>query len=116
MASVKNAKPSSENGIPMMGPAASMNSGQRSPSSKESTVPDTAPTANRIAVPLAHRLASSRQMGSPVFCHRRSASTMSTGMPIPTTAKTMWKASDIAIWDLAASRSDIQHPRQTPAG
>ena len=97
MASVKKANPSSENGIPMMGPACSMNAGQRSPSSKESTVPETAPTAKRIAVPLDQRLASSRQSGSPVFCQRRSASTMSTGMPIPTTAKMIWKARDIAI-------------------
>ena len=38
--------------------------GHSSPSSKDSTVPDTAPTANRIAVPLAQRLASSRSTGS----------------------------------------------------
>jgi hypothetical protein len=36
-------------------------------------------------------------MGSPVLRHRRSARTMSTGMPIPTTAKMMWNASDMAI-------------------
>ena len=57
IASVKNANPSSENGIPMIGPANSMNRGHRSPSSNDSTVPDTAPTANRIAVPFAQRLA-----------------------------------------------------------
>ena len=28
-------------------------------------------------------------------------------MPMPTTAKMMWKASDIAIWERAASRSDM---------
>ena len=44
MASVKKARPSSENGMPMMGPACRMKVGQSSPSSKESTVPDTAPT------------------------------------------------------------------------
>ncbi len=37
-----------------------MNRGHRSPSSKESTVPETAPTAKRTAVPLAQRLARSR--------------------------------------------------------
>ena len=110
MASVKKAKPSSENGMPMIGPAARMNSGQSRPSSKESTVPDTAPTANRIAVPLAHRLASSRQIGSPVLRQRHSASTIRTGIPIPTTAKMMWKARDMAIWERAASRSDIGFP------
>ncbi len=57
---MKNAKPSSENGIPMIGPANAMNLGQRNPSSNDNTVPETAPTANRIAVPLAQRRASSR--------------------------------------------------------
>src|SRR5439155_9459786 len=57
---VKKANPSSENGMPMIGPANRMNSGQRSPSSNDNTVPDTAPTAKRIAVPLAQRRASSR--------------------------------------------------------
>jgi len=75
--------------MPMIGPACSMNRGQSSPSSKLSTVPDTAPTANRMAVPFAHRLARSRYTGSPVVCQRRSASTINTGMPIPTTANTM---------------------------
>src|SRR5215208_5386914 len=107
MASVKNANPSSENGIPMIGPANAMKLGQRSPSSKESTVPDTAPTANRIAVPFAHRLASSRYAGSPVRCHRRSATTISAGIPIPMTANTMWNASDIAICERAARRSGM---------
>jgi hypothetical protein len=57
MASTKNANPSSENGIPKMGPAKAMNRGHRSPSSNDRTVPDTAPTANRIAVPCAQRRA-----------------------------------------------------------
>ena len=57
---MKKANPSRENGIPMIGPANSMKPGQRSPNSNYSTVPDTAPTAKRIAVPLAQRRASSR--------------------------------------------------------
>jgi hypothetical protein len=60
IASVKKANPSSENGSPTIAPAWRMNPGHSSPSSNDSTVPDTAPTANRIAVPLAHRLASER--------------------------------------------------------
>jgi hypothetical protein len=35
-----------------------MNDGQRRPSSKERTVPETAPTAKRMAVPFAQRRAS----------------------------------------------------------
>ena len=57
---MKKANPSSENGMPMIGPANFMNSGHSSPSSNDSTVPETAPTAKRIAVPLDQRLASSR--------------------------------------------------------
>ncbi len=104
---MKNAKPSSENGIPMIPPAYCMNRGHSRPSSNERTVPETAPTANMIAVPRAQRRASSRYVASPVACHRHSAMTMSKGIPIPTMAKTIWKASDIAICDRAARRSLI---------
>src|SRR2546423_261177 len=40
----------------MIAPACRMKPGQRSPSSKDNTVPDTAPTAKRIAVPFAQPL------------------------------------------------------------
>ena len=53
IASMKNAKPSSENGRPMMPPASFMNSGHSKPNSNERIVPETAPTANKIAIPLA---------------------------------------------------------------
>ena len=66
-----------------------MNFGQSSPSSNESTVPLTAPTAKRIAVPLLQRFARSSQTGSPVLSHLRSANTISAGMPMPITAKMM---------------------------
>ena len=107
MASVKKAKPSSENGIPMMAPAYFMNSGHSRLSSNDSTVPDTAPTANRMAVPLAQRLASSRYVESPVVCQRCSASTMRAGMATPMAAKMMWNANDIAICERAAKMSVI---------
>ncbi len=83
--------------MPMIGPAKRMKPGHKSPSSNESTVPDTAPTANRIAVPRAQRLARSRYTGSRVRCQRPSATTINTGIAMPMTAKTMWKASDIPI-------------------
>jgi hypothetical protein len=44
-------------------------------------------------------------MRSPVRSHRRSATTMSTGMAMPTIAKMMWKPSDMAICERAARRS-----------
>jgi len=102
---VKKANPSSEKGIPMIAPAYAMKAGQSSPSSNESTVPLTAPTAKRIAVPLLHRLVRSSQTGSRVRSHCRSESTISNGIPIPRTAKMMWNPSDIAIWARAARRS-----------
>ena len=47
-------------GMPITAPADCIKCGQSKPSSKESTVPETAPTAARIVVPLAHRIASKR--------------------------------------------------------
>ena len=44
----------------MISPAHPMKAGHRSPSSNESTVPDIAPTANKIAEPLAQRFAKMR--------------------------------------------------------
>src|SRR2546430_14934367 len=54
---MKNAKPSAENGNPNIAPENAMNRGQRRPSSNESEVPDTAPTANRIPKALDQRRA-----------------------------------------------------------
>ena len=48
MASVKKANPSSDRGMPTMGPARSMNPGNNNPSSNERTVPETAPTATTV--------------------------------------------------------------------
>src|SRR5512133_2149143 len=66
IASVKNVKPSSENGIPMIAPDFSMKPGHRRPGENESTVPDNAPTAKRMAAPREHRFASSKKTGRPV--------------------------------------------------
>ena len=82
-----------------------MNFGQRRPSSKERTVPDTAPIAKRMDVPFAHGFASSRYAGFRVRSQRPSAMIMSRGMAIPATAKTMWKPSETAICVRAAVRS-----------
>jgi hypothetical protein len=60
IASVKKAKPSSAKGSPTASPNVPMKRGQRSPSSNDSTVPETAPTANRIPVPFASRFDRSR--------------------------------------------------------
>src|SRR2546422_7399735 len=47
-------------------------------------------------------------MACPVTCQRRSASTIMSGMAIPMTANTMWKARDTPICERAARRSDME--------
>ena len=81
----------------MIGPASSMKAGHSRPSSNESTVPETAPTAKRMAVPRAHRFARSRYSRRPVRSHAISAATIITGIAMPMTANTMWNASDSPI-------------------
>jgi hypothetical protein len=69
MASIKNAVPSSENGIPKIGPACFIKPGHNKPSSKERTVPDTAPVAKKIATPLLHAFVMLRYAMSLVVSH-----------------------------------------------
>lgn len=69
IASAKNAKPSSVNDSPSAPPYRAMKAGQSSPNSNESTVPDTAPTANSTANARDHLRASANQTGSPVRTH-----------------------------------------------
>ena len=78
----------------MIAPACSMKRGKSRPSSSESTVPDTAPTANRTAVPRAQRRASSRWIARPVRRQATSAITMRSGIAMPMAANTMWNASE----------------------
>jgi hypothetical protein len=89
IASMKKANPSSAKPTPMIGPANSMNRGQSRPSSNERTVPETAPTAKRMAVPLAHRFAKARYTSCLVRSQRHSATTIISGIAIPTAAKIM---------------------------
>ena len=105
IASVKNAKPSSANGSPIDSPKRPMKRGHSRPSSNDSTVPDTAPTANRMLVPLASCFDSSRYSGSRVRRCCTSASTISAGSATPAAANTMWNASEIPIWDRAYARA-----------
>ena len=75
------------------------------PSSNDSTVPDTAPTANRMLVPLASRLRQlqvARDRACAGSSTRRSPS--AAAAPCPTAANTMWNASEIPICDRAYAR------------
>src|SRR6266850_2458539 len=94
---MKKANPSAENGRPKMPPENTMKRGQRRPSSKDRTVPETAPTAKRIPNALDHRRASTIHASSRRHRARPSATDMSSGMPTPSTAKTMWKPSEVPI-------------------
>ena len=96
--------------MPIIAPAFSMKPGHNKPSSNDSTVPDTAPTAKRIAVPRAHRLLRSRYTGCRVRRYIPSAMAMSNGIPMPSAAKTMWKASDMAICERAKKKSVMRQP------
>ena len=71
----------------MIRPAIRLNPGHSSPSSKEMMVPETAPTANRIANALDHRRASARHVGSPLRRCMPSAMSIISGSPTPNTAK-----------------------------
>ena len=58
IASTKNERPSKANGRPSTSPYGPISPGHSNPISKLSTVPDTAPMANRTAETLAQRFAS----------------------------------------------------------
>src|SRR5438105_1740863 len=91
----------------MIPPAHFMKPGHKSPSSKERTVPETAPMAKRTAVAVAQRLANAKETVSLVRSQRHSASAIMKGMATPIDAKIMWKANDMAICERAASRSGM---------
>src|SRR2546421_12659719 len=93
---MKNAKPSAENGNPNIAPENAMNRGQRRPSSNESEVPDTAPTANRIPKALDQRRARVSQTSSCGLSQSPSATSISSGRATPRTADTKWEARDVA--------------------
>ena len=115
MASRKKANPSAEKGRPMMLPLKAMKPGQSRPSSKESTVPDTAPIANRMPKAEDQRRASAIQVPSRRHKPMPSAVAMSSGTPTPRTANTIWKPSDVPM--LARARvalSNDSRLRATP--
>src|ERR1700682_4004456 len=94
---MKKANPSAENGRPKMPPENAIKRGHRSPSSKERTVPETAPTAKRIPNAFDHLRASTIHASSCRHRARPFATHMSKGNPTPSTAKTMWNPSEVPI-------------------
>src|SRR5216683_3169101 len=94
---MKKAKPSAEKGSPMMLPLNAMKPGQSSPSSKESAVPETAPIAKISANAFAQRRANASQTGSCRQSPMPSAASINSGMPTPSTAKTIWNPSEVPM-------------------
>ncbi len=89
IASKKKAKPSSANISPKMPDPNPMKRGQSSPNSKESAVPETAPTMNRMPAALLQRRARMYQVASRVRRPMPSAMQNMSGRPMPSAAKTM---------------------------
>ena len=83
IASTKNAKPSRTNGKPKTSPNRSIRPGQRIPISKDSSVPDTAPAANRMPIAFAQVRARPRSSASPRRCPRHSVNTVMSGKAMP---------------------------------
>src|SRR5437773_11130034 len=112
---MKNANASRANGMPITAPHRPISPGQKRPSAKESTVPETAPTTTRIPTALAHRRHSDIHTASPVRFARYSANRSIAGRPTASAAKTMWNPSDTAICARAAW-SDVSATMITMTG
>jgi hypothetical protein len=101
MASVKKNRPSNANGTPNAAPHRPMNRGHRSPNSKLSTVPVTAPTAKVTAMYFdqrwARRSASASSWRSALWLAMRAMAAHDT----PSGTRMMWNARVNAICDRA---------------
>ncbi len=96
IASTKNEKPSAAKATPKTSPNAAMNAGHSNPSSKQSIVPVTTPTANSAIITLDQRLARVRYSGSPVRRCSHSVNTTSDGRAMAKQTRGMCTANDIA--------------------
>src|ERR1700726_1933836 len=94
---MKKAKASAEKGRPIMLPLNPMKPGQSRPSSKDSAVPETAPTAKIRLKAFVQGRASAVQAGSWRRIPRASATDINSGIPTPSTAKTMWNPSEVPM-------------------
>ncbi len=97
MASRKKNSPSTPNGSPSTAPYRRISPGQSRPSSKESTVPVTAPTATSTPIACDQRRASVIATGSDQRSPMNSAISTTLGSAMPRQARMMWKPSVVAI-------------------
>jgi hypothetical protein len=89
IASVKKKMPSMAKPTPNTSPKRSMKRGQSSPISNESTVPVTAPTANRTAMTVDQRRASRSAVASSFFSPHQFAARVIAGKATPIEARMM---------------------------
>src|SRR5437764_467084 len=104
IASRKNAIPSIAKGSPNTSPKRPSSPGHRTPSSNDSTVPVTAPTANSTPMTCDQRRASRSASRSLWRRPRAFAIKVNSGRQRPNGTSRMWKPSVNAIWLRAASR------------
>src|SRR4051812_30078538 len=108
IASRKKKMPSIANSTPNTSPKRPVKAGQRSPNSKERTVPVTAPTANVTATAFDQRCASFNASASSWRRPRKFAISIIAGSATPSDARMMWNPSVNAIWLRAAPRLEAR--------
>src|SRR4051795_6306529 len=106
MASRKKNSPSIAKGIPKAAPNRPISPGQSSPSSNESTVPDTAPTAKSTAATCDQRRASASASSSPRRRPRQLAMSIRNVKATPKGTRMMWNPRVKAICSRAGSSCD----------
>src|SRR5258705_5678097 len=105
IASRKKKIPSNENPTPNAAPNRPIRPGHSRPSSYDSTVPDTAPTATSTAMTFDQRRASSSAAASPRLIPIHSAVIVTAANAMPKHARMMWNPSDDPICDRAGTGS-----------
>jgi hypothetical protein len=104
-------------GMPMAAPNLPISPGHRSPISKDSSVPETAPTATSTAMAFDHRRASNRASLSPCLRPSQWAIMITAGRAIPKQAKTIWKERVSPIWLRASAiEAGVRAPNVTAFG
>ncbi len=105
MASKKKNRPSTPNGNPSTAPYRRISPGHSRPSSNDSTVPVTAPTATSTPIAWDQRRASNSATASDRRSPTNSASSTIVGNAIPRQAKMMWNPKVAAICARAETTS-----------
>jgi hypothetical protein len=113
---MKKKSPSMAKGIPKAAPNRPMSPGHNSPSSNDSTVPDTAPTAKSTPATSDHRRASTRAWSSPRRSPRQLAISIIAVKATPKGTRTMWNPRvKPIIWRAGSNCSGAASRTENPA-